>query len=445
MSKGTRINLCIMMFLEFFVWGAWYVPMGVYLGALAFPGTAVGNAYGTTALAAIVSPFFVGMIADRFFAAERVLGVMHILGGIVLFAVSRIVEPGMFFWVLLLYTVTYMPTLALVNAVAFQQLDNIEKQFPAIRVFGTLGWIVAGLLIGFLEVNTGGVRWHFAEPFGIPVNFTIPLTGGEGEWIAAPATSIPMVIAAIAALLLGVFSFFLPHTPPKAKGQAVKVRDILGIDALGLLKDRSFAVFAISSFLICIPLSAYYAFANPFLDEMGMVNATAKMTLGQMSEFFFMLVMPFFFARLGVKKMLLVGMLAWIGRYLLFTFGNNDSLVFMYYGGILLHGICYDFFFVTGQIYVDNEAPKEIRANAQGFIAMITYGVGMYIGSILAGMVVEHYQIMDGETIAGHNWPPVWIIMTIMAAVVAVAFALFFQEKRKPEAAPGKEESSETA
>ena len=287
-------------------------------------------------------------------------------------------------------------------------------------------------------MNTGGVRWHFAEPFGIPVNFTIPLTGGEGEWIAAPATSNPMFIASIAALLLGVFSFFLPHTPPKAKGQAVKVRDILGLDALGLLKDRSFAVFAISSFLICIPLSAYYAFANPFLDEMGMVNATAKMTLGQMSEFFFMLVMPFFFARLGVKKMLLVGMLAWIGRYLLFTFGNNDSLVFMYYGGILLHGICYDFFFVTGQIYVDNEAPKEIRANAQGFIAMITYGVGMYIGSILAGMVVEHYQIMDGETIAGHNWPPVWIIMTIMAAVVAVAFALFFHEKRKPEAAPGK-------
>ena len=351
MQTGTRINLSIMMFLEFFIWGAWYVPMGVYLGAIEFPGTAIGSAYSTTALAAIVSPFFVGMIADRFFSAERVLGIMHILGGIVLFGVSRIVEPGMFFWVLLVYTLTYMPTLALVNAVAFQQMDNIEKQFPSVRVFGTIGWIVAGLLVGFLEVNSGGAQWNFATPFGIPINFTIPLAAGEGEWIAASATSIPMVITAVVAVVFGIYSFFLPHTPPKAKGQKVKARDILGLDALALMKDRSFAIFVISSFLICIPLAAYYGFANLFLDESGMVNATAKMTLGQMSEFVFMLVMPFFFARLGVKKMLLVGMLAWVARYFLFA---SEGLLFLYYVGILLHGICYDFFFVTGQIYVDN-------------------------------------------------------------------------------------------
>ncbi|HQE83880.1 MAG TPA: nucleoside permease [Candidatus Hydrogenedentes bacterium] len=430
MKTGTRINLCIMMFLEFFVWGAWYVPMGVYLGAIDFSPSAIANAYSTVALAAIVSPFFVGMIADRFFAAERVLGIMHLLGGIALLAVSRLVEPGFFFWVLLLYTLTYTPTLALVNAVAFQQLDSIEKQFPAIRVFGTLGWIVAGLLIGFLEVNTGGARWNFVEPFLIPVNFAITLAGGEGDWVSASETSIPMIIAAIAAIILGIYSFFLPHTPPKAKGQTVKVRDILGLDALGLLKDPSFAIFALSSFLICIPLSAYYTFANPFLVEMGMENATAKLTLGQMSEFFFMLVMAFFFARLGVKKMLLVGMLAWVGRYLLFAFGNNDSLMLMYYAGILLHGICYDFFFVTGQIYVDNEAPKEIRANAQGFIGMITYGLGMYVGYILSGKIVEHFQATEGV-----KWPRVWMVMTIMAFVVSVIFAILFKEKPKAEAA----------
>ncbi len=445
MSKGTRINLCIMMFLEFFIWGAWSVPMGVYLGAIGFKASAIASAYSTVALAAIVSPFFVGMIADRFFAAERVLGVMHILGGIVLFAVSRIVEPGMFFWVLLLYTLTYTPTLALVNAVAFNQLDNVEKQFPAIRVFGTLGWIVAGLLIGFLEVNAGGARWNFVEPFLIPVNFAITIAGGEGDWVSASAKSIPMVIAGVAAIILGVYSFFLPHTPPKAKGKKASVREILGLDALGLLKERSFAIFAISSFLICIPLSAYYTFANPFLVEMGMANATAKMTLGQMSEFFFMLVMPFFFARLGVKKMLLVGMLAWLGRYFLFAFGGSDSLMLMYYGGILLHGICYDFFFVTGQIYVDNEAPQEVRASAQGFIAMITYGVGMFVGYFLSGKIVEYFQTPDGQTIEGYTWPRVWIVMSLMAAVVAVAFAFLFKEKSKPEAAPGKVGPSEMA
>ncbi len=431
MKTGTRTQLSIMMFLEFFIWGAWFVPMGVYLGALKFPGTAIGSAYSTTAIAAIVSPFFVGMIADRFFSAERVLGVMHIVGGIVLYAVSRIVDPTMFFWVLLAYAITYMPTLALVNAVAFNQMDDVEKQFPVIRVFGTAGWIVAGLLIGFLEVNNGGARWNFAEPFGLPINAAIPLVGGEGEWVSASATSIPMVITAAVALVFGVLAFFLPHTPPKAKGERVTVRDVLGLDALALMKDRSFAIFVISSFLVCIPLAAYYAFANPFLTEAGMANATAKMTLGQMSEVAFMVVMPFFFARLGVKKMLLVGMLAWVARYVLFAYGNMDSLAIMFYGGILLHGICYDFFFVTGQIYVDNEAPEKIRANAQGLIAMVTYGVGMFIGSRLSGWIVEKYQTVEGEEIVACDWPKVWLIMGGMAFAVTILFALLFKDKVK--------------
>jgi len=313
--------------------------------------------------------------------------------------------------------------------VAFQQLDNIEKQFPAIRVFGTLGWIVAGLLIGFLEVNTGGVRWHFAEPFGIPVNFTIPLTGGEGEWIAAPATSIPMVIAAIAALLLGVFSFFLPHTPPKAKGQAVKVRDILGLDALGLLKDRSFAVFAISSFLICIPLAAYYAFAQVFVGEAGFLKPAANMSFGQMAEIVFMLIMPWFFRRLGVKWMLAVGMLAWAARYALFALGAPSGMTWMILGGILLHGICYDFFFVTGFIYTDGKANPKIRGQAQGFLVLVTQGLGLGIGAQVAQALRD--AIVTGEGAARlASWQNFWLVPCIAAGVILVLFLCLFRGRR---------------
>jgi len=422
-----------MMFLEFFIWGAWFVPMGVYLTAIKFPGSAIGSAYSATAIAAIISPFLIGMIADRFFSAERVLAIMHIAGGILIFAVSRVVSPGLFFWVLLAYTITYMPTVALVNAIAFPQMDDVEKEFPSIRVFGTLGWIVAGLLIGFLEINEGGARWNFDHPLNLPIETMFTLKAGTGAWISASSTSIPMALTSVVAIVLGLFSFFLPHTPPKSKGQAVKIRDILGLDALSLMKDRSFSVFVICSFLICIPLAAYYGFAAMFLKEMGIQNETAKMTMGQMSEMLFMLVMPFFFIRLGVKKMLLIGMLAWVARYALFAGGNGQSLASMLYLGILLHGICYDFFFVTGQIYVDNEAPEDIRASAQGFIAMVTYGVGMFIGSIMSGWIVEHYQIMRGEEIAGHLWPRIWIIMCVMALAATVIFALLFKDKAKKE------------
>ena len=392
-----------MMFLQFFVWGAWFVTLGTYLGiGLKFDGGQIGKAYSTMPWGAIVAPFFIGMIADRFFSAEKVLGVLHILGGIVLFYATSITSPVLFFWVVLIYALCYNPTLALVNAISFNQMKSPEKEFPAIRVFGTLGWIVAGLIIGFMKVED---------------------------------TAIPMKIAAGASIVLGVFSFFLPSTPPKSLGHKVKVRDVLGLDALKLMKDRSFAIFVLGSLLICIPLAFYYNFTNLFLNEEGVVNAAGKMTIGQMSEVFFMLVMPFCFARLGVKKMLLVGMLAWAGRYLLFAFGNSGSLVMMYYLGIALHGICYDFFFVTGQIYVDNKAPKAIQASAQGFIALITYGVGLLIGARISGMVVEKYQLMDGAAIAGHSWQTIWIIPAVMAFVVIVLFALLFKaNESKPEA-----------
>ena len=308
--------------------------------------------------------------------------------------ISTVTTPGAFFWVLLLYALCYNPTLALVNAISFNQMASPEKQFPGIRVFGTIGWIVAGLSVGFMGVE---------------------------------ATATPLRIAAVASLALAVFSLGLPHTPPKSLGHKVTVRDVLGLDALTLMKDRSFAIFVLGSLLICIPLAFYYNFTNLFLNESGMANAAAKQSLGQMSEVAFMLVMPFFFRRLGVKWMLIAGMAAWAARYLLFAYGNAGELVFMLYLGILLHGICYDFFFVTGQIYVDKAAPKSIQASAQGFITLVTYGVGMLIGSWVSGPVVDRYaRQADGGGLVSHDWTAIWLWPASMAFVIILLFAFFF-------------------
>lgn len=397
MKIGVRIQLSIMMFLQFFIWGAWFVTMGTYLGqTLKFAGGDIGKAYSAMAWAAIVSPFFVGLIADRFFASQKVLAVMHILGGAALYLISTVKEPGLFFWAVVLHALCYMPTLALTNAVAFRQMDDPGRQFPAIRVLGTIGWIVAGVIIGFLKIE---------------------------------ATAMPMQIAAATSVLMGLFCFSLPHTPPEGAGKKISVGDILGLDALRLMKNPSFAIFVLSSLAICIPLAFYYSFANLFLNETGLENAAGKMTLGQASEVLFMIVMPLFFARLGVKWMLVVGMAAWTARYALFAFGNNSTAVWMLYGGIILHGICYDFFFVTGQIYVDKKAPIDLRASAQGFITLVTQGLGMVIGNILAGQIVEKYQVMQGTEITGHNWQTIWLIPAGMATVVLVIFAILFHDR----------------
>jgi len=402
LSSSVRTRLSAMMFLQFFIWGAWWVTMGTYLlQGLEFTGTQTARAYSTMPWGAIVAPFLVGMVADRFFAAEKVLGVVHLTGAALLYWVSTITDPTAFFWVLLAYALCYNPTLALVNAISFNQMASPEKQFPAIRVFGTVGWIVAGWMIGLMAIED---------------------------------QAAPLRIAAACSALLGVFAFFLPHTPPKSLGRKVTARDVLGLDALQLMKDRSFAVFVLGSLLICIPLAFYYSFTNAFLNEVGVVNAAGKMTMGQMSEFIFMLVMPFFFIRLGVKRMLLVGMLAWFGRYLLFAFGNAQELVFMYYLAIILHGICYDFFFVTGQIYVDNAAPKEIQASAQGFITLVTYGVGMLIGNWISGPIVDMYAQTVGDTVV-HDWTAIWLWPAALAFVGIVLFAFLFKDTTKRPAA----------
>jgi nucleoside transporter len=393
MTRSTRVKLSAMMFLQFFVWGAWSVPLGTYLGeTLGFQGRDIGLVFGTTAVAAMISPFFVGMVADRFFATEKLLAGLHVAGGLVLFAVSSQTTFGMFYGVLLVYALCYMPTLALTNSLSFHHMQDPAREFPWIRVLGTIGWIVAGNLVGFLRLED---------------------------------TARPLQIAAVASIALGLFCLLLPHTPPTQSAHRVTARDVLGLDALRLLRERSFAVFVAGSLLVCIPLQFYYTFANPFLNEVGVVNAAGKMTLGQFSELGFMLAMPLLFRRLGVKGMLLVGMAAWVSRYLLFAWGDNGTLVWMLYGGILLHGICYDFFFVTGQIYVDEKAPPHLRGAAQGLIAFVTLGVGMFIGSLLSGYVVDLYVVGDV-----HAWRQIWLVPALWAAAVLVLFALFFRDRR---------------
>src|SRR6185503_6495593 len=399
MPTSTRLKLSTLMFLQYFVWGAWSVTMGTWLGAtLHFSGQQIGLAFGTTAVAAMVSPFFVGMIADRFFATEKLLAALHLVGAAILFWASTQTAFGAFYAVLLLYALCYMPTLALSNSISFRQMQDPSREFPPIRVLGTIGWIVAGLFIGTLGLE---------------------------------ATAVPMQLAAAGSLVLGLFCLALPHTPPAKVATRVTARDVLGLDALRLLGDRSFAVFVIGSFLICIPLQFYYTFTNPFLNEIGVTNAAGKMTLGQMSEIGFMLVMPLFFRRLGVKYMLLVGMAAWTTRYLLFAAGNTGSLVWMLYAGILLHGVCYDFFFVTGQIYVDQRAPNDLRAAAQGLIAFVTLGVGMFIGSLISGRVVDAFVITADPPV--HAWDRIWLVPAAGAVIVLMLFALFFRSKERPQ------------
>lgn len=397
MKLTTRIQLSTMMFFEFFIWGGWFVTMGTYLKSL--PGTTdvqVGVAYGTQALGAIIAPFIIGLIADRFFSAQRILGVLHLAGAALLYYASKQNDFASFYPIILIYMILYMPTLALVNAVSFKQMSSPEKEFSFIRVFGTIGWIVAGLIIGWLA-------W---EKNGALIN-TFRLT------------------AAVSAAL-GIFSFTLPNTPPPKAGTKASFSEMIGLDAIGLLKDKNFLIFFVCSILICIPLAFYYQETNIFLNELKVSGAAAKMSLGQMSEMIFMFLMPWFFMRFGVKKMLLFGMAAWIIRYLLFGYGDAGSGMWLLYIGIILHGICYDFFFVTGQIYTDEKAGERIRSSAQGMITLATYGVGMLIGFWFAGKIAERYG-----TANGHDWRNIWLVPAGIAVLVLLIFLILFKEPKK--------------
>lgn len=366
MNTKVRTQLSVMMFLEYFIWSAWYVTMGPYLkDTLNFTGLQIGSAYSTTAIAAMISPFFVGMVADRFFSTEKILAVLHVLGGLCLFGAARALTFESFYPLLAAHTLCYMPTLALTNSISFNLMKDPGKEFPSIRVMGTISWIVAGLAINQLGLK-------------------------------AITTPLPFYIGGMVSILMGLYCLSLPHTPPKTTGK-VTVRDILGLDALQLLKERSFAMFVFSAFLICIPLTFYFSFTSQFLSDLNVSNVTGKMTMGQMSEIFFLLVMPWFFARLGIKYMLVVGMCCWGLRYLMFILGYNSGAMWPLYLGLLLHGACYDFFFVTAYIYVDKKSPETIRAKAQGFIAFVTLGAGMFVGANLSGIVVQQYSFPNIE------------------------------------------------
>ena len=403
MKTTVKVQLSLMMFLEFFIWGGWFVTMGIYLpNTLKSSGAEIALAYSTQSWGAIIAPFIIGLIADRYFNAERILGVLHLAGAYLMYQIANAEAFGVFYPYILGYMILYMPTLALVNSVSFNQMDNPARQFSLVRVFGTIGWIVAGLVISYV------FHWDSEEN------------------VAQGMLRNTFLMTAVASALLGIFSFTLPRTPPKAdRSEKVSVSDILGLDALKLLKDRNFLVFFIASILICIPLAFYYQHAGQFLGEIGVTNPAGKMTIGQASEVIFMLLLPWFFTRFGFKKTILLGMLAWMARYLLFTYGNADDLVVMLLIGIALHGICYDFFFVSGQIYTDSKAGEKYKSAAQGLITLATYGVGMLIGFWIAGQITDFYA--SGEN--SHDWAGIWIIPAVFALGVSVLFALLFRNE----------------
>lgn len=404
MKSTTRLQLSAMMFLEFFIWGAWFVTLGIFLNNnLQATGSQSASVFSTQSWGAIIAPFIIGLIADRYFNAEKILGILHLIGAVLMYQMYHAGSMASFYPYVLVYMILYMPTLALVNSISFNQMKDPEKEFSGIRVLGTIGWIAAGLLISYVflwDSETGVKEGLMKNTF---------------------------LMASVASLLLGLFSFTLPKTPPKAKGSKVSVSDILGLDALKLLKDKNFALFFIASVLICIPLAFYYQYASQFLSNTGVENPAGKMTIGQASEVLFLLFLPYFFKKFGFKKTILAGMLAWAVRYALFAYGNSGELAFMLILGIALHGVCYDFFFVSGQIYTDSKAGAKYKSAAQGLITLATYGVGMLIGFEVAGLIADAYKTSDNA----FDWKMIWIIPSLIALGVFILFALFFNDKNE--------------
>lgn len=387
-------KLSFMMLVEYFIWGSWYVTMSTYMSQqLGASGVQIGAAYSALAIATMISPFFIGMVADRYFSAQRIMGVLHLVGALLLYLATQIESNTTFYWVILLYSLLYMPTIALSNSIAFHQMSDPGRMFPWIRVFGTIGWIVAGLMI--IALNIEGTEFTFQ-------------------------------MAAIASLVLGLFSFILPETPPKGRVAGTSASSVIGTDAFVLFKDKPYLVFFIAAVLVCIPLSFYYGFANLFLNEVGMEDAAGKMTLGQVSEALFILAIPFLFNRIGVKNMVLIGMIAWFLRYVAFAHGDSGDNLWMLYAGIILHGICYDFFFVTGYMYTEKKAGEKIKNAAQGLFTFATYGLGMFIGTWFSGFSADHFT-ENGV----YDWTSIWYVPAAIAVFVLIYFILFFKEKRE--------------
>ncbi len=403
MTPGIKVQLSLMMFLEFFIWGGWFVTLGTYMGDnLEASGGQIAMAFSTQSWGAIIAPLVIGIIADRYFNAEKILSILHLAGAFLMYQLYIAEDFSDFYPYVLAYMIMYMPTLALVNSISFNQMKDPAKEFAFVRVFGTIGWITAGLIISYVFL-----------------------------WDAVEAREAGMLkntflMVSIASLILGLFSLSLPRTPPKVdRDEKISIYSMLGFDALQLLRNRNFLIFFVSSILICIPLAFYYQNANPFLAEIGVTNPTGKMTLGQASEVLFMLLLPFFFKKFGFKNTLIFGMLAWTLRYLLFAYGNAGELAFMLLLGIALHGICYDFFFVSGQIYTDSKAGPKYKSSAQGLITLATYGFGMLIGFWIAGKISDFYSLQDGT----HSWETIWLYPAAFAFGVMLLFMIFFKNE----------------
>ena len=408
---NTRIQLSIMMFLQFVIWGEWYGQLSKYLFAINFTGAQVGNIYASFSIAMIISPFLVGMLADRFFNAERVLGFLNLLGAAILYVLTQTKDYDTFYWIMLLYCLTFAPTISLSSSISMRQMENPSKEFPPIRVLGTIGWIAVTNLIGIM---------------------------GWGDKVTVFHVSM------FTAIGIGLFAFTLPKTPATLTSP-VSFTQVLGKDAFVLFKDRSFAIFFIASVLICIPLSFYYAMANPSITDAyksAFITANPgvalpntfyvenKMSLGQASEVLFLLLLPLAYKRFGIKKILIIGLLAWIARFVFFGYGDATTSEWMLYGGIILHGVCFDFFFVSGMIYTDQKAGDKIKSSAQGLISLATYGLGMFIGSILSGKVKDIYTMGIGES-AVTNWTSIWMVPAAIAVGVLLLFLLFFNEQKE--------------
>ncbi len=393
-----------MMFLQWFIWGAWFVPLWQYLDKLGFSATQIAWSYSCTSIAAIISPVLVGVIADRYFSAQKVLAFMHVAGAVLLLFITQQTVFRSFMPMLLLYALTYMPTVAITNSIAFRNMEDTERNFPRVRVFGTIGWIFSGITVGFVPTMLG-----FND---------------------ISATSIPFVVTAVASILLAIYALFLPDTPPQSGNRTIDLKELLGLNALGLLKDRAFAVFALCSFLFAIPLAFYYQFANGFLTQVGLKNATGWMTLGQLSEIFFMLALPFFLKRFGIKKVLLLGLVTAAIRYGFFMYGGTENLLMysLLFGGILLHGASYDFYFITAYIYTDRKAPAHMRSAAQGLLTLICMGLGALVGNQVGGQVLEQFALLEPSDAAKFDWFAVWGVGLAIIVAVAMLFISAFRE-----------------
>jgi nucleoside transporter len=403
MRFSLRAQLSGMMFLNYVVWGAWYVTLSTYLTVtLKFTGTEAGAVFGTAALSCMISPFFVGLIADRFFSTERVLAALHFIGAGLLFWVTKVTSFGGVYALMLAYCLCYFPTISLSNSLTLRHVKDAGREFPLIRVFATLGWIVIGQTVGRMGIET---------------------------------SATPFLLACGASIVMALFCLTLPHTPPGAQGQPINARNLLGFDALVMLKRPSYLVFVIASVLACIPLTFYFSFTNAYLNDVGVQNAAGKMTLGQVSEVGMMLLMPFVFKRVSVKAILALGLLAWSVRYGLLAYGDAGPGMWMFYVAILLHGICFDFFFMTGQLYTDQEAPANLRGTAQGLITFLTYGVGMFIGSVLSGTAVDFFTHTSGGHLV-RDWVSFWLSSALSAFVILVLVTLFFRDKTKIQPQP---------